>query len=165
MSSTAEEIPRRKLRFESVSEILADAEAIARAPVRTSGTWTAGQIVQHIADAMYASLDGFPLKAPMAARLKARATRGVVLKRGFPTGVKLRGDLEAFLPATVPLEKALERLRSAADRIEREEMTEDHPFFGRLTHKEWIALHCRHAELHFSFMHPESAQAAPGDAR
>jgi hypothetical protein len=26
------------------------------------------------------------------------------------------------------------------------------PFFGTLTNEEWDALHCRHAELHLSFI-------------
>jgi hypothetical protein len=34
-------------------------------------------------------------------------------------------------------------------------MTATSPVLGRLSHEQWVQFHCRHAEMHFSFMHPE----------
>ena len=36
-----------------------------------------------------------------------------------------------------------------------ERMSKPSPVFGPMTHEEWEQLHCRHAELHFSFIHKD----------
>ncbi len=55
-------------------------------------------------------------------------------------------------PADVTWEDAVEHLRTIISRAKDEGMTGRSPVFGQLTHDEWVQMHCRHAELHFSFL-------------
>jgi hypothetical protein len=70
-------------------------------------------------------------------------------------GFKLPKSQEALLPAnSQPVEEAIENLRKAVARFEREEPTAEHPALGKLTPSEWVQLHLRHCELHMSFVKP-----------
>lgn len=55
----------------------------------------------------------------------------------------------------VPLDEGLERMRRALGRLKAEAPTAPNVIFGPLSHDEWVALHCRHAELHLGFLVPE----------
>ncbi len=45
-------------------------------------------------------------------------------------------------------------LRQAIHRLQTEEKRAPNPVLGKLTREEWDRLHCRHAELHLSFLVP-----------
>ena len=63
-------------------------------------------------------------------------------------------DLSRFRPpADVSWADALKHLRWAVSRSDHERMEADHPFLGPFSHAQWVRFRCRHAELHFSFMH------------
>ena len=49
---------------------------------------------------------------------------------------------------------ALAVLRDAVTRAVSEGMKKQHAVLGPLTDDEWVKFHCRHAELHFSFLMP-----------
>ena len=50
---------------------------------------------------------------------------------------------------------AVARLGRSIDRVlSGARMEAPSPIFGPLTHAEWMALQCRHSELHLSFLHP-----------
>lgn len=160
MIDTVQVTGRRTLRFETIDQIEADLETLARAPsIRALGNWSPGQIFQHIALAMNIAVEGAPPMMP-----------GVVIvvlswffKRKFLTspmkaGFKLPRKAQALLPPN-PTETA-EGLRVLRETIARFKSTTGYhpsPFLGRLTDAEWVQLQCRHAELHLSFLIPEAA--------
>lgn len=49
---------------------------------------------------------------------------------------------------------ALAKLRDEVDYAKAHGMKHPSPLFGPLTNDAWIQAHCRHAELHHSFIHP-----------
>lgn len=128
----------------------------SRQPIRSTGNWTAAQNIEHVAVFIGWSLDGFPFRAPLPLRLIGRMLRSGALRKtprpGIPTP---KGNRAHLSPADFPLERAMASLRRNIRRVQSgERMTHPSSFFGALTHEEWIDLHCRHAELHFSFLHP-----------
>ena len=49
---------RRKVRYQAISEFLAEAERLASRKVRTIGNWSQGQIYEHLARSLDISIDG-----------------------------------------------------------------------------------------------------------
>jgi hypothetical protein len=54
-----------------------------------------------------------------------------------------------------PVDEALARLRPVMARLKSEAPIRPDVFLGPLSHREWIAFHLRHAELHLGFFMPE----------
>lgn len=151
-TNTAE---RRTLRFGSMDDLLADIEALdERGEVQSAGHWTAAQNVEHVARFIDASVDGTDAKASLALRLLGPFVKKSVLAKPMKPGFKLPTKLaDQFVPpANVTWEDAVEHLRTIISRAKAEGMTGRSPVFGQLTHDEWVQMHCRHAELHFSFL-------------
>jgi len=147
---------RRALRFQSVEEILADAEGLVAAPTKRSlGNWVLNQLLMHLTYSMNHSIDGNIHLAPWYFRLLGRLFKRRVMERGMEPGFKLPRvrEVDSFVAAASDA-AALDALRKAVARVYAEQMTALHPFFGKLTHEEWRRLHCRHAELHLSFVVP-----------
>jgi hypothetical protein len=143
---------RRELHFASLDEVLADAEKLVASPTtRTLGNWPLGALLAHLAGAMNRSIDGIPFKAPWYKRLFALFLKGRLLRNGLRPGVKLPREREPLAFPATPAPEALEMLRRAVGRLKSERATAAHPFFGTLTHEEWVRFHLRHAELHLSF--------------
>ena len=137
------------------ADILSDAERFLPQTVRATGGWTPAQIVQHIADSIEHSIDGYGVRASDDVREKARARKPKLLADGFPPGIQIPDEMSHLLPdAGVSWNDALANLRRAVQRAESEPMAADHPFLGELTADEWLRFHCRHAELHFGFLQP-----------
>jgi hypothetical protein len=147
---------RRMLRFAAMREILADAEALdAGGDVRATGNWTPAQIVAHVAELIRLSLDGFTEKAPLPLRLLGPPLIRVMgLQRPWKPGIKVPKPFATLSPPPeLAWEEALTALRTAIGRVEGgARMTARSPIAGRLAHEQWEQLHCRHAELHFSFL-------------
>ena len=59
------------------------------------------------------------------------------------------------MPAATSLEDGLAHIRNAIHRLQTDPKRVPSAFLGTLTKEEWTQLHCRHAELHFSFLIPE----------
>lgn len=148
---------RRVLHFNSLADILADVERLAQArEVRNLGNWSPGQVINHLAVVMNKSIDGFEQKAPKIVRFFIR----LFMKRRFLTktmapGFKLprRAQAELVLPP-VTLEEGVANFRRAFERLQKESPHAAHPALGVLTPEEWQQLHCRHSELHLSFLVP-----------
>ena len=146
---------RRALAFRTLDDLLADAEALGSGEIRTSGNWTPAQIVEHVGRLIACSVDGFPKRGSPLIRLVARLMKKRVLTRPLPAGYPLPGRfafLEPAPDATWP--EAMEQLRRAVERAGSERMSRPSPILGAMTHEDWVQFHCRHAEMHFSFMHP-----------
>ncbi len=154
------QVLRRQLKFSCQNCIMGDIDKLARGRVRSTGNWSPGRIVQHITEMINGSLDGFPpeMKAPIVIRIPARFLKKRMLGRPWQPGIRLPKQFEALLPpGDIEFETARENLRRAVRRLETEQMQAKSPVFGPMSHQDWMKLHCRHAELHFSFLHPEEA--------
>jgi hypothetical protein len=160
---------RRPVRFESPADALADAAALCEAHRRSTlartGNWTLGQALNHLSSWMTFPFTGYPVTAPPDLAARAVARKPHALRNGLLVGVRIpnvEGGTAAF--EDVPPDEALAALRATWDRIVRELPTYPHPFFGELTHQEWVLLHLRHCELHQSFFFPDGVQGPAGTA-
>ena len=157
MVKTPKVTDRRELHFPSMPDILDDVEYLASGdPPRTTGNWTGGQIVKHVAMLINFSIDGFPVpKAPLPYRIVGRLKRKRALVEPLGAGLAFPRNFGFLAPsAGVTWEEAVEYLSETMARPSRERMATPHPLLGKLTHEQWEQFHCRHAEMHFSFMHP-----------
>jgi len=147
---------RRKLHFDTLDDILADAEQLAKAKeIRQLGNWSAGQTFEHLALTLNGSVDGTLPTLPWVVRSVVR----LFMKRKFLTetmspGFKLPKKAAHLVPGPTSLEKGLADLRQAIARAKRASRRGLNPVLGPLTDDEWKQLDCRHAELHLSFLVP-----------
>jgi Protein of unknown function (DUF1569) len=154
---TSKIIGRRQIHFDSLDDILAEVERLADAKeMRALGNNSAGQILRHLATAMNKSIDGFTHRPPAAVRFFLRVfLKRRILMRTMSAGFKLpaAAQSEMWGPA-VDLASGLTSIRQAIARLRTETPRQPHPAFGPLLPDEWLQLHCRHAELHLSFLVP-----------
>src|SRR5207245_1161962 len=125
---------RRQLHFESLEEILADVDHLAKSKeILPLGNWSTGQVFQHLAIIMNKSIDGFDnhLAWPL------RFVLGVFFKKKFlskpmPPGFKLKGKsaVEIIPPPPVATEVALRNIRAAIDRLQTESKRAPSAFLG-----------------------------------
>ncbi len=75
MAST---VARRKLRFESIDEVLADVDKVVAAAhagtLEQLGNWKPGQVMAHLAAWIEYGYVGYPLKTPWFIRMILRLT-------------------------------------------------------------------------------------------
>jgi hypothetical protein len=147
---------RRKLHFESLDDMVADAEKLVASPdTKMLGNWPLSQLLTHLTTAINGSIDGISARAPWFIRLAAPLFKRRLLTRGMSAGFRLPKKVEpAFFPAADSPQQALDQFRAAVRRTRTEQMTARHPVLGKLTHDEWTRLHLRHGELHLSFAVP-----------
>jgi hypothetical protein len=152
------QIARRRLRFESLEDLLREAEQMAARPHRTTGKWTYGQILQHLAKGGDACFDGFGgFRAPWWARwFIAPVMKKRFLTQTMRAGINVPLSETTLMPAaSISIEEALAHLRKAVARFESDVPNKPHPFLGRLRDRdEYVALMLRHSELHMGFVHP-----------
>ncbi|MCZ6734182.1 MAG: DUF1569 domain-containing protein [Planctomycetota bacterium] len=147
---------RRRLSFTSLDDIQADVEALNGSAIRTTGNWTAAQIVQHVSDFITLSVDGFGFKLALPLRVLGRLFRSQALSKPMRPGFNVPEAMRVRLPSDqLPFEQAVASLRETIGRAKSERMTKASPLLGALAHEQWVQLHCRHAEMHLSFVHPE----------
>lgn len=146
---------RRVVSYGSLQDLLADAEKLASAEVRTLGNWSFGQILKHIAMTLNSSIDGagFMLPAPV------RWLMSLLMKRKFltkpiPPGFK---SPASFTPDSTSVSDGLAALRAAIARQGRETNRAPHPAFGKISSHEWNEFNLRHSEMHMSFVLPSSS--------
>jgi hypothetical protein len=154
---TTKVIDRRELHFQTIEDIQADVERLARAKeIRALGNWSPGQIFGHLAITMNSSIDGFKhhLFAPLRWFIRLFVKRKL-LKGPMTPGFKLNDKAaEDMVPPPTSLEDGLRSIREAIRRLQTETKRAPSAFMGHMTDEEWTQLHCRHAELHLSFLVP-----------
>jgi hypothetical protein len=155
---TAKITGRRSLTFNTLDDILADVERLNQAKVRPLGNWSPGQILKHLTVPMIWCLDGAPLTSPWYMRAVGWMMKKRFLRNPMPAGFKLPDKFAAELvPAETSWEDGLQAFRSTIARLKAEAQRHPSPFLGELTTEQWVQLHCRHSELHLSFLVPELA--------
>jgi hypothetical protein len=144
---------RRHVRYSSLDEIVADAERAVRENAATTGNWTLGQILEHLALAQESMIDGFGFTTPWPVRTVGRVFfKNRLLTKGMTPGFKLPAKGARLIPGETDAAEAFEHLRKSADRLKAEQKRSAHPFLGPLTVDEAARLCLRHAELHMSFV-------------
>ncbi len=144
---------RRTVRYSTLSEVVQDAEHLI-GNHHTVGNWSFGQICQHLAKTMTASIDGFGFQAPWFARwLIAPFIKNSLLIKPMRAGFQLPKNATSIIPdSTVAPEEGLRQLKAAVERLSHETPTAPHPFLGKMASEEVMQLHLRHSELHMSFI-------------
>jgi hypothetical protein len=149
---------RRKLRFHSFDEVLADAARLRDTPHRQIGNWTLGMVLKHLGNGMIGCVDGKPFNVNWKIKLIGPIVlRPILLYVRFPAGFRLpRRAAEVLIPSTdVPYEEGLAQLQAGLARMAETNQRIAHPVIGRLNVRQWNKFHLRHAELHLSFLVPE----------
>ncbi len=146
---------RRKVRFRSYDDILAEVEHLGPAH-RTLGKWTLGQICEHLCETQTFSVE--PWEADIETSPLFRATVGRIALRAlvwFGFIPEQQGNLAPRPPAD--LDSARRHLGQSIRRISTEPMSAGHPIFGRLTADQWRQFHLHHAAHHLSFVVPDTS--------
>jgi Protein of unknown function (DUF1569) len=147
-------LTRRQVRYASLDEVVADAERAVSANSATTGKWSLGQIIEHLAVANDKLIDGFGFRAAWPLRTAGRLFFKMrVLAKGLTPGFNLSPKAAAVLvPGETDAAAALAHLRKSTERLKFEQKRSAHPFLGPLTVDECNQLCLRHAELHMSFV-------------
>ena len=144
---------RRSLRFESLQEALDDADEMAVRPHHMLGRWSLGQVCEHLARTIDASIDGFDSSWPRIVQVAVGPfARRLILHNALPAGFQIPASMrDQLVPGDVDTADALDRFARSIARTRKSRCEQPHPVFGPMNHGEWMQLHCRHAELHLSF--------------
>jgi hypothetical protein len=79
--------------------------------------------------------------------------KGRFLRGPMPVGARLPKVPGGTLGTEpIGMEEGLSKFRVNVARLKSERPKEIHPLFGPFSHQQWIDMHLRHAELHFSFV-------------
>jgi hypothetical protein len=152
--STTTAAPRRRVRYQNLDELLADVEQAVRVNAPTTGNWSLGRIVEHLAIAIDKTIDGFGFQAPWPLPLVGGLLyKKKLLRDGLRPGFKLSPKAtQVLIPDETDVQQALAHLRRSVERLRTHNKSTKHPFLGRLTADESLRLQLRHAELHMSFV-------------
>jgi hypothetical protein len=147
---------RRTLQFNSLDDILADIERLNQGKVRAIGNWSPGQILKHLSVPMMWCLDGASFKAAWHIRVMCWFMKNRFLTRPMSAGFQLSGDFaRELIVADTSWDEGLHTIRAAIARMKAEPQRHPSPLLGELTRAQWDQMHCRHCELHLSFLVPE----------
>ncbi|MEM9416699.1 MAG: DUF1569 domain-containing protein [Planctomycetota bacterium] len=151
---------RRNLEFNTLDDILADAKALPAEGLTTTGKWTPAENVEHVSKVIGFATHGFPEgKAPAFQKMLFTTLLKLfgrkLLKVKIKPGVKFPAGMTFLEPEKgIAWDEAVRRLEQNIADAKTHKMTHPSPIAGELGHEKWTLLHCRHAELHFSFIHP-----------
>jgi hypothetical protein len=147
---------RRKLHFDTLNDIQNDVECLNQGQIKPLGNWSGGQVLKHLTIVMNGSIDGMGFSSPWWIRLLGRMVKRRILTKGMSAGFQFRGEMAPTLtPPPTSWEDGVQEFRQAIQRLKTEAKRLPSPFLGEMTREEWDQLHCRHAELHLSFLQPE----------
>ena len=155
---------RREVAYESLDDVLMDAERLVAAPhLKMLGNWSLGQLLAHLAGGLNMSIDGSEHRPPWFIRLVGPFLKRWVLKK-MSAGFQLPKPIaDKIIPAhPVPPQEGLRLLQESIKRFRSDTSRKPHNVFGKLSGAEWHQLHLRHAELHMSFAVLESATGERG---
>ncbi len=135
--------------------------AHASGQIRTTGNWSAGQILEHCAIPIRFSMDGFfdeqgkPVSFPWYIKMVGVSVFKPMLGRShMKPGIKLPAKASSMLPEDQQdFEGGMARFREQMARLDAgEQMTKPSPLLGKMTHRKWTLLHLDHCRLHFGFI-------------
>lgn len=151
---------RRQVSYQSFDELLADAERLSGQQVATLGNWSFPQILDHLAISLNGTIDGLNFKVPWPMRVVAKLfLKNKLLNSPLSPGFQIPDSVKpaVYPQETVSLEAALGHLRQAVARCKSEPHRAGHPLLDDLSREEWDKFSLRHAEMHMSFVQPQTA--------
>ena len=152
---------RRPLKFDSLAEVVRDAQNLLANGCDRAGNWDLAQCANHLAFWMTCPIDGFG-KGPVPVRMFlwiARNTFGPgklksVLANGFPPGGPT--DPNSVKPTGGDAEEAVAKLTAAAARFAAYDgPIVPSPFFGPMDKDTALKLQLVHSAHHLSFLVPK----------
>ena len=151
---------RRTLVFDTVNDVIEEVNRIraadANQTLSVSGTWTAGEILTHLAAWIDYGYEGFPIAPPnwLVRQMLKFFLKGV-LENGMKPGVKIPGVQGGTIgQEKVDTETACQRYLVAINRLASSEPVKyPSPAFGDMSPQKRVKLNLRHAELHLGFVH------------
>ena len=151
---------RKDLEFATLDEALELATEWVKlhasgAQIKTSGEFSLGQILEHLARSIDIGLGNTPVpKASWLMRGIARLMKNRFLRVGMKPGFQLpAASQDLFWPETdVDPEEALQHFAKSISDLLSTQGPIQHPYFGQMTQEEQVVLNCRHAELHMNFV-------------
>ena len=159
--NTKKVLGRRELHFNCENCLLNDAREIAKNAdgYETVGNWSIGEQFSHVAKTIDASVNGFGFKLPLHIRLIAKLMKGYFLKKGFGAGIKYSTDAAKHIGPDegISVAEGFGQLEVAVKQFQGTDKRAKSPVLGELSLSEWVNMHARHAELHFSFIKPKGA--------
>jgi len=145
------------MRFETIDDARRAVAALAAQPPRMAGAWSLAQVLNHAAQSIEYSLDGFPQLKPAL----FRATVGPLAFKVFDSRGAMKHPLDQPIPgapaldAKAPLDAALRRLLAAFDRFERHlGALQPHFAYGALDKPAYARAHLMHLAEHWSEFQP-----------
>ncbi|EMI55794.1 DUF1569 domain-containing protein [Rhodopirellula sallentina] len=145
----------RSLHFDTLNDAMAEAERLAATDVVTTGSYSFGQILDHLGRTLrMATGDIDPPKVPLLLKLFGPLVRGRIIKGPAKPGFKLPSVLQDYFWSQddIPVDSALSDLKSAHQRFAGMQEVPRNPMFGKLSHEQTEQLQCRHFELHLGFV-------------
>jgi hypothetical protein len=123
---------RRKVHYENINELLADAEQLAQGDVTQIGNWSRGKIFGHISRSLNFSIDGFPFKVNWAMRTMAKLfLKKKFLTKPLPAGFQIpKKNQPDFVPENDDTEQGLTELREAVQRFQTDPTRVKHAIWG-----------------------------------
>jgi hypothetical protein len=151
-------VQRRALRFSTYGELLAEVDRLAAGPYRRAGKWSLTENCDHLRIFMECSMRGFgEARAPWILRLMAPVgLRVTLLTKKIPAGVRAPAP---FQPAAASADDPvrIEDFRKTVRLLEAfPGPFHPSPLFGRLTPRQWHAIHLIHAAHHLGFLVPSA---------
>jgi len=148
---------RRELEFATLAEAAAEVERLASVETTTSGNFSHGQIVRHLAITLdIVSGHTPPPKVPFLIRTVAPWIKGFILSKPIKPGTKLpSGAQSVFWPeGDISVADASEQFRQSLARYESTSQLPPHVIFGKMTRDEQDLLQRGHIAMHLSHVHP-----------
>ena len=146
---------RRELRFQTIYDVQSDAEALAERETIALGNWSLGQILRHLAYAVEGSVQGFKFRFTWIEIQYVRLfMKRNLLTRGIRPNYGNSRRWESVMPGPTTTSEGLAAFREAIARYRSDSRRHPHPVIGPMTLDEWEMFHCRHSELHLSFVVP-----------
>ncbi len=101
---------------------------------------------------MLGCLDGIDVKVPFVTRTAVKLMKGRILSKQMSPGLRLPKAAAVLLPLETTWEEGVREIRTALNRMKTETQRRAHPVLGAMRREQWDQLHCRHCELHLSFL-------------
>lgn len=143
-------------RFADIDEARRAVALLAERPPRVAGAWSLAQVLNHAAQSIEYSLDGFPQSKPAW----FRATVGPMAFKVFEWRGAMRHPLDAPIPgapalaADAPLGASVQRLLAAFDRFERHNgPLQPHFAYGAMAKPAYTRAHLMHLADHWAEFH------------
>ena len=154
---------RRTLTFDTLDDVVRDAESLLAGGYDKAGNWDLAQVAKHLAEWLRFPVEGFP-RMPIFLRpifwlmrktIGRKKFLGYIATKSFPAGKPTMpqtvappgGDPAA---AVAELKKSVERLKAHTGPIV------PSPLFGDMTRDECIRMQLVHAAHHLSFLVPRA---------